>query len=65
MENSLNNTMMYSSYDPNMMMSMPDPRFTSQQEDGFEFIDDDFDVRRVAENTTYKESGAYVNGKRV
>ena len=66
--NNLNNTMMYSSYDPNMMMGMPDPSFNTQQEDDYEYIDDDFDVRRVNSNTkaeTDREAGVYVNGKRV
>ena len=42
----MNNSMVYNSFDPGMMMGMPDQRFATQQ-DEFELIDEDFDVRRV------------------
>jgi hypothetical protein len=67
MNNNMNNSMIYNSYDPNMMMGS-NQIFATQQDEGFEFIDEDFDVRRVQSNTeivTEREAGVYVNGKRV
>lgn len=45
--------MMYNTYDPSMNMGMPDHQRvnTMGPQDDFEFIDEDFDVRRVASNT--------------
>lgn len=62
----MNNTMMYNSYNPGMMMDMVgDQRMNTMPQDDFEFIDEDFDVRRVEPSKTEREAGVYVNGKRI
>ena len=71
--------MMYNSYNPGFMMDMAnDQRINTQpggQDDDFEFVDEDFDVRRVPSTTMYdpksqidttdRPAGVYVNGKRI